>query len=141
MNAVTQAALTRAAAHSFPNPHLSPEARFQGAVDDLSAARALLAIEGGAGYRRVANGRWHIETGTPVPAGKFSIIVNELIRTGLLIHHLSGHLVPAPVHLAVQIGTRWESACAAAGEGMGPKRVRLVDDPDLADCPACVRTL
>jgi hypothetical protein len=141
--------ICRAAAHACPDDLLNPEARFAPGVTQDRVAALMYALEDGAHLTRGRHGRWYAPTGHRL-AGmtNLSQVVNEAIRTGLVTHmrtveHASNRrdvLVPAKTHLA-----QWDeglgmnvSVCDATGENMGPKRVRLVNDPVLVDCLACL---
>ena len=130
--------ITRSTAHSMPETMLHPDARWQRGVTDLDVARVMLAIERGTEITQGNGHRWVPPVGSRM-GQDVSIIVNEMIRTGLLIHHHTGALVPAKVHHApdgVHVST-----CHTAGEGMGPKRVRLVESLGLVDCLDCLDQL
>jgi len=136
--------IERAAAHAAPSSLLTPAARFRGGVTDQDVARLLLALERGVSFTRTRHGGWRVPTGTPVPRN-CSTAIQEAVRTGLLHHHRSDVLVLAPVHLGrfEQWGAydRQVSVCGVAGENMGPKRTRLVADPIMVDCLACLDRL
>lgn len=126
----------RAAAHLLPDDLTQPAARWERGVTDLDTARVMLALERGAPITARGNGRWYAPSGSPLNAQSLSITVQELIRTGVVVHHPSGVLVPAWVHLRpVQ--------CGEPGVGMGPKRVRAYEvlDPMIVDCPRCLDRL
>lgn len=136
----------RAAAHALAE--VRPDARFTGGVTDLDVARLLRALEGNPPVRITRNdqGRWYAEPNR-ITGRAVSPVVNEMIRTGLLAHvrdrgpsgAVTHVLVPAKVHLRKldELTTR----CGEPGEGQGPKRVRLVSDPIMVDCLACLATL
>lgn len=129
--------IERASAHSAPEDVLQPAARWDHGINDLAVARVMMAIERGTPITRARNGRWHAPTGSPL-GPSVSIIVNEMIRVGLVVHHVTGELVPAHVHLMTEFRV---SACRVPGENMGPKRVRLHADPVIVDCLACLDRL
>jgi hypothetical protein len=135
--------IERAAAHCQPEDRLTPEARFRDGITDLDVTRVMLAIERGAVITQSVTGRWYAPSGTHVDQQSLSRVVNEMIRTGLAVHHLSGVLIPTLVHMdSWDEGMQWRvSACGVAGEGMGPKRVRLHASPGLVDCLACLDRL
>lgn len=126
----------RAGAHAVHESLLAPEARFAYPTTDLAVARLLEALEGGAAIVRAVNGRWYFPDPHPLNAS-VSTIVREAIRTGLVVHHRTDVLIPAPVHF--RDGDR--SLCRVPGEGMGPKRVRLLADPAHVNCRACIDRL
>jgi len=136
--------IERASAHAMPASRLTREARFRSGVTDEAVARVLLALERGTTFTQTTHGVWWAPAGTPVPRG-LSTAIQEAIRTGLLIHHHTGALVPASVHLGAfrQYGAddRFSSVCGTPGEHKGPKRVRLVTDPIMVDCLACLDRL
>lgn len=130
-----------ATAHAVPSELLHPSACLRGwGVNDTEAARVLLAIIRGAQIVRTGSGRWYAPTGSPLNARSVSVVVNEMIRTGLLINWPRGMLIPARVHLK-RFGdaddTR-RSWCEIPAYGKGPIRVRAVSRPDLVDCPDCL---
>lgn len=135
--------IERASAHACPPELLNLAARFTRPVTDKGVARVLLALERGTPVTQSGHGRWYAPTGSPLNAASLSMTVQECIRTGLLIHHVSGALVTAKVHAAVWLvgSERWASACAEPGEHRGPKRTRLHKDPTLVDCLACLDRL
>lgn len=130
--------IASASAHATATPRAAQ--RWQNGVTDLDVASVLFAIEAnGAQPRRTTAGRW---VGFSMSRG-LSVVVNEMIRTGLLRHviareagggHRADYLVPALVHLNDGIG--W-SVCRFAGEDMGPMRSRLLTDLALVDCLHC----
>lgn len=135
--------IERAAAHCQPAERLTPAARFQDGVTDLDVTRVMLAFERGYVISRRPTGRWFASSGAPVDQNSLSRVVTEMIRTGLLVHHVSDVLIPALVHMdRWDEGMQWRvSACGVPGEGMGPKRVRLHSSPGLVDCLACLDRL
>lgn len=136
----------RAAAHALAE--VRPDARFTGGVTDLDVARLMRALESNPPVRITRNdqGRWYAEPNR-ITGRAVSPVVNEMIRTGLLTHlrvlgpsgTVTHHLVPAKTHLRAEdaLITR----CGEPGEGQGPKRVRLVSDPIMVDCLACLAQL
>lgn len=135
---------TRAAAHVGLQTWAAPEACFVAGITDEMVTEVMYALETGMAFYRSTTGRWYAPSMASIRALPISLIIGEMIRTGLVTHLRPYHegapwlydaLVPAPVHLSRPDG--WRSVCAVAGEGCGPKRVRLVADPRLADCPAC----
>lgn len=132
-----RALIERAGCHAAPDHLLHPDARWGRGTDDLRVARVMLALERGARFTQAPNGRWYATPGDPLNGAGVSGTIIEMIRTGLVVHHRSGALVPAKVHL--NAGGR--SACGEPGEGMGPKRIRLHADPLLVDCLACLDRL
>ena len=75
-------------------------------------------------------------TGTPfsgMPTYKLSTVIHEMVRTGLIRHHIvrgSDYLIPAPVHLRqTHEDATQTSACLFVGEDLGPMRSRLVRKP------------
>lgn len=133
-----------AACHAVSDAVLQPAARWQDrAVNDLAAARVLLHLERGGEINQYGNGRWYAPPTSPLSGLSVSVVVNEMIRVGLLVHHVSGHLVPARVHHRVWLvgSERWASRCGVPGEHMGPKRVRLHADLQYVDCLACLDRL
>jgi hypothetical protein len=137
------ALIERSAAHSMAEAVLTEAARFQNGVTDLDVALVMRALEGGTPFSRTVRGRWFAPVGAPVNGNTLSTVVNECIRTGLMIHYRTGVLIPAMVHLKRwdQAMGRWTTHCDTAGENMGPKRVRLHDDALMVDCLACLDRL
>lgn len=133
--------IARAGAHACPSSLLTPDARWRLGVTDEAVARVLLAVERGTPIEAARNGRWFAPVGSGLNGALLSKTVQECIRTGLLAHLPTGELVPATVHLEQWEVDRWVSRCRTVGEGMGPKRVRLVGDPTMVDCLACTDRL
>ena len=128
--------IARAGAHCLAGAGAPDATRFRNHVTDLDAARLIHRIERGALV--VPAGRtWHMIGGWDDI--HLTRIVNECLRLGLAeasTAHTGRDIVrttltAAPVHLRV----RDMPACAAADPGT---RYRLVTDPGLADCPACL---
>lgn len=128
----------RAAAHCGPD--IPEPLQFVRAVSDLDVARVLLSMERGTEIVQGGPKRWMAMDGSPLNRTSLSRTVDEMIRTGLargVSERLSLNLVKvtlsaAPVHLRSPQG-RLSPLCEAPG-----LRFRLVDHPDLADCPACL---
>ena len=128
--------IARAGAHCLADESTPDATRFRNHVTDLDAARLIHRIERGALV--VPAGRtWHMIGGWDDV--HLTRIVNECLRLGL-VEASTAHtgrdivrttLTAAPVHL--RSGN--VPACAAADPGT---RYRLVTDPALADCPACL---
>lgn len=127
----------RAACHSAPPDSLKPEQRFRDGVTDLAVARVMLHLERGKGIMQGGPTRWRAEEGRIFPPGRPSLaqIVDEMIRTGLVFVEnsmqsgISKAVVrPAYVHLSR------DGALVCGCEAL---RTRLVQHPDLADCPIC----
>lgn len=128
--------IARAGAHCLADGSTPDAVRFRNHVTDLDVARLIHRIERGALV--VPAGRtWHMIGGWDDI--HLTRIVNECLRLGL-VEASTAHtgrdivrttLTAAPVHLRV----RDMPACAAADPGT---RYRLVTDPGLADCPACL---
>jgi hypothetical protein len=135
--------ITRASAHVQPEHLLNLAARFTKPVTEEGVARVMMALERGTPITQSGHGRWYAPTGSPLKAASLSMTVQEMIRTGLVVHHVSGALVPAKVHLARwdAMQARWTSASPEPGEWRGPKRVRLLEDRELVDCLACLDQL
>jgi hypothetical protein len=134
--------IIRASAHATPDHLLTEDARWAHRdVDDETVARVMLALERGTEIRCSPHGRWYAPAGSPLNGQSLSHAVREMVRTGLLIHHHTGALVPANVHLMVWTDELWASACATPGENMGPKRTRLVAEHVAVDCLACLDRL
>jgi len=120
----------RAAAHSIPGGYL-----------DLDIARVFVHFERG-GMIMQGGGpyRWRAESGSPLSRIQVGRTVDEMIRTGLagaVSQHVGNgiyrvHLIPSPVHMRRR-GDRLRPKCEAQA-----LRYRLVDHPDLADCPDCL---
>lgn len=139
----TLTAVLKARAEAHINQWVPGPARFVD-VTDRDVADLLLILEAGTVIYRSPNGNW-FAPGARM-AHRLSRTVAEAVRTGLVTHlrHQAGpsvthHLVPAFVHLART--NDWRSRCGVPGEGMGPKRVRLVRDAALVDCLGCVDPL
>jgi hypothetical protein len=133
--------IERAGAHAVPEDLLTPGARWAHGVDDLFVARLILALERGAEMHMAGNGRWYAPEGSGLNGTFLSTAIREMIRTGLVVHHHTGALIPAPVHFAAWNATRWVSACRVVGEARGPKRVRIHQDKTLIDCRSCLDQL
>ena len=128
--------IARAGAHCLADESTPEAVRFRRGVTDLDAARLIHRIERGALV--VPAGRtWHMIGGWDDI--HLTRIVNECLRLGLVeasVAHTGRDIVrttlsAAPVHLRV----RDMPACAAADPGT---RYRLVVDPRLVDCHACL---
>lgn len=121
--------IERAAAHAVHESALSPEARFRDGVTDLDVARVLRAVESGVRVvqPRGLGYRW---AGLDLGPGKLTVVVREMIRTGLA-ENRDGLLVPAKVHL--DAGDR-TPACG----GTKALRHRTHADLALVDCLGCV---
>jgi len=142
-----QAFEMRAASHSAAETALRAAQRFQHGVTDTDVTLVMYALEGGTRPYRNRAGRWLAPTGSVIgshwrPGRNLSVVINEMIRTGLVRHVRSSRephdvLVPALVHLKDGEPGAWLSACLFTGEDMGPMRARLVDDLSLVDCLAC----
>ncbi|MET0415988.1 MAG: hypothetical protein ABW022_08210 [Actinoplanes sp.] len=126
--------IERAGTLAMPEAALRSAQRFHGGVTDLDAARVMRAIEAGTVLYQNRLGRWCAPAGSPLPNGRTSSTVHEMIRTGLL-RHFRDHLIPAPVHL--DSGDH-VSTCLFVGEDLGPMRARLTKDVDLVDCQNCL---
>lgn len=132
--------IERAGAHACAPELLTPEARLREGVTDLDVARLLEALERGIQLRVNRLGRWFAPVGSPL-GRQVSVVVQEAIRTGLVVNVPWDRLIPALVHLKAWDGERWGTSCQAVGENMGPKRVRMVAEPVMADCLACLDRL
>ena len=125
----------RAAAHCAPG--IPEELQFVRAVSDLDVARVLLAMQRGTEILQGGPKRWYAIPFGPLNRTALSRTVDEMIRIGLaraVSERLSASLVKvilsaAPVHLRGRTD-RLSPLCQAEG-----LRFRLVDHPDLADCP------
>lgn len=139
-------AAIRAGCHSAPSERLRIAQRWQYGVNDLMAARVMLALEH---YHvrpyRNRVGRWYAPSGSPLASLNLGNVIAEMTRTGLIRHwrdRNGEHLIPAPVHFLARSTQSTgfitvHSACLFVGEDMGPMRSRLVDRLDLVDCLAC----
>jgi hypothetical protein len=143
---------TRAASHSAAESTLRMAQRWQHGVTDVEVTLVMYALEGGTRPYRNQIGRWLAPIGSPIGGRasglkrNLSVVINEMIRTGLVRHLQPGTLrpdvlVPAHVHLKDGEPGAWHSACLFTGEDMGPMRARLVDDLSLVDCLACELTV
>jgi hypothetical protein len=126
--------IERAGTVAMPDHLLRSAQRLHGGVTDLDMARVMRAVEAGVDLYQNRLGRWCAPVGSPLPNGRTSTTVHEMIRTGLL-RHFRDHLIPAPVHL--DSGER-VSVCLFVGEDLGPMRARLTKDVDLVDCQNCL---
>jgi hypothetical protein len=132
--------LMRSAAHVSAEP--APDARFRHGITDRMMATLMYALEAGTEIWRSESGRWYAPAANPL-GSLSSLVVQEAIRTGLVVHftatrELPDRLVPALTHLDAS----GRSACRTAGEGLGgPKRVRLVPAPIAVDCLVCLDQL
>lgn len=131
--------IVRAAAHVI-DPLVAGDSAFQRDVTDLDAARLVHRIERGAIVIPSRTGRsWH-----EVPDGPYMLhltrVVEECLRLGI-VERLTVQTAPAiwrtqlaaaPVHLCTAPGV---ARCDAGRPG---KRLRLLDEPGLVDCAACV---
>jgi hypothetical protein len=144
-----QAYMDRAAAHASYTS-LRAAQRFQHGVTDTDVTVVMYALERGTPVIRNRAGRWIAPAGSPIgshwrPGRNLSVVINEMIRTGLLRHVVDrtldtevDHLVPALVHLRdVTVTGEAQSACLFTGEDMGPMRARLVDSLAIVDCLSC----
>jgi hypothetical protein len=131
----------RAAAHCAPD--IPESLQFVKAVSDLDVARVFLAMQRDTQIQQGGPRRWYavpMKGEGPLNRTQLSRTVDEMIRTGLaraVSQRLSLNLVKvtlsaAPVHLRSPQG-HLSPLCGVTG-----LRFRLVDHPDLADCPACL---
>jgi hypothetical protein len=138
-----QALAIRATAHAV-DPALLPEAARWAVrgVNDTEVARALLALERGAQIVRKGSGLWYAPVGSPLNGRNVSVVVNEMIRVGLLINWPYERLIPARVHLRTwDCDGRPGTWCEVSQEGTGPIRTRGVTDATLVDCRDCLDRL
>jgi hypothetical protein len=126
--------------------------KWQHGVTDESVAVIMYLIEAGMRFRLNRMGRWVTPADHPVSGFRgtlggrdASVVIHEMIRTGLLRHVIErrpdgsvDHLVPALVHLR---DGDWWSACRFTGEDLGSMRSRLVTDLALVDCLECCQTV
>jgi hypothetical protein len=137
-----EAAVIRATCHTVDPEALERHAQhWTTGVTDLDVARVFYALEQGVQPYRNRAGNWRAPLGSALIAMRhhLSVVVNEMIRTGLVRHyrdHEGDHLIPALVHFRNADNARL-SACLFTGEDMGPMRSRLVDRLDLVDCLNC----
>jgi hypothetical protein len=139
-----QILITRASAHAAAPLTLAPAARWDAwGVDDIEAARVLLALERGTEIQYLGKRRWAAPIGSPLNRRSVGTVVNEMIRVGLLINWPVDKLIPAKVHLKDWDDAQgWSrSKCRVPQEGRGPLRTRLVLDPIMVDCLACLDRL
>lgn len=133
-------AITRATAHAAEPATLAPDARWIGrGVNDTEAARVMRALECGVPIIRTGNARWYAPAGSPLNGRSVSVVVNEMIRVGLLVNVPYGALIPAVVHLKGwnEAAGAARAACGISEEGKGSIRTRLVISRRLVDCRAC----
>jgi hypothetical protein len=131
----------RATAHVADYFALRRDQRFASYVSELYTARVMLAIERGTVVKRAKTGHWRAPAGSRLPHN-LSVIINEMIRTGLLRDYRDPRtgqhtLIPAKTHLDDGYRT---SLCLFTGEDLGPMRARLVKSMDLVDCLECEAT-
>lgn len=143
---MNQALIERGGAHALAADEDRPEAEFQHGVTETDVAMLLVALEAGTVTPfRSKYGAWHAGVGNWTGM-RITQVVSEAIRTGLVIHlratqHVPDVLVPALVHLPAPGVSPWRTACSVAGEGMGPKRVRIHQEPAYVDCLRCLDLL
>jgi len=133
--------MIRASAHAA-SPVIRTAQHFRNRVTDLEVARVMYQIESGTPVIRGPH-RWFAPAGHRLAAGsRLSIIVDEMIRTGLVRQH-DDRLIPALVHLQEGAGHEAHSACLFPGEDLGSMRSRLVGMEffSLVDCLACEQVI
>lgn len=134
------ALMIRAAAHAT-SPVIRPAQRWRNKVTDLEVARVMYQLEAGLKLTRGTH-RWYAPEGHRLATGtRLTMIVDEMIRTGLVreYRYPQQELIPAPVHLQDGTGSEAHSACLFAGEDIGAMRARLVAAEyfTLVDCLGC----
>ena len=132
-----QTLVIRSAAHCIPEHLIPSRLRFRNGVDDLDAARLLLAVERGTVIVQVASGRsWHTVPRTDrMPS--LTRVVEECLRLGLVYRDsvITGpalrriQLAAAPIHLRGM-------PCDMPSNF---RRVRMLADVRLVDCLVCKR--
>ncbi len=134
--------ITRASAHADARPNRAQ--RWMHSVQDNEVAAVFFAMEHDAvTFDRNEYGRWRPSKHINPSGRKVSIVVSEMLRTGLLRladaepNTIPSVLIPARVHLR----DGRQTACRYHGEGLGSLRMRLVDDLALVDCLECEATV